>query len=295
MSTYTINQAYIDIFSRNVHQLAEQMTSHLRNAARTEIIKGKKGYFDRLSGTEAKKRTGQYEEKTLTQPVHTRRLLTTNTWDVNHIVSKEDIEKVLISPTSEYARKAAESLNRVIDDTFIDAYDATVTVGQEGGSTVTFANDGGTTISADGTGLTKAKLDSVIQTWLENDVPADDPRYLVVSPAGLIDLMQEEELINKDYIMAGINEARTGNMGMIGGPYMINLIVSTRLDVDESDVRDCIAFTRSSMIIGYLFDIAISVNPRFDLEGNPFGIDAELAVGSMRMEGERVQKVQIQE
>lgn len=290
--SFSIEQSFIDIFSKNVHYLAEQKKSFIRESVRTEIVSGKKAWFDRLSGTEAKKRVGQYATKSLNQPNHTRRMLTTNTWDVNHIVSQEDIEKVLTSPVSDYAMMAAESLNRVIDDTFIDVHDAAATIGQEGGSTVTFANDGGTTIAAGGTGLNKAKLDSALQTLLENDVPTDDEKYLLLSPAALMDLFQVEEFINDNYIMAGLNEARMGGNGK--GPYGLNLIVSNRLDV-TSGVRDCLLYTKSSMILGYLFDIKVSVNPRYDLEGNPFGIDGEIAVGGLRMEGQRMVKIKVKE
>jgi len=300
MTQYSIEQAYIDAFSATVHHLSEQEKSNLRGACRNEMIKAKSKYFDRVGSVETKPITGQYEPKEFIQPDHTRRKLITTTESVSLIVGEEDIEKILMDPKSIYAQKAAAAINRTIDDRIIKAAFATVVTGQEGGGTVDFATDGGQTIAAGSTGMNKAKIDKICQNWMENNFMGDDDRFLVLPPSGVIDLMNVEEFTNKDYIMAGLNDSLANGIGKIGGMYNLNLICQVgnpntgKAELNNSNgIWDCIAFTRSSMIAGFLMDIDIRVNQQISLDLDPYSIDARISVGALRMEGPGVQKVQI--
>jgi hypothetical protein len=50
------------------------------------------------------------------------------------------------------------------------------------------------------TASSRAKIETVFESFGNNDVPDDNERYFVVSPAGWIDLLTQEAFSNADYI-----------------------------------------------------------------------------------------------
>jgi len=104
---------------------------------------------------------------------------------------------MLIDPTSTYARAAAAAIGRAMDDAIITAATGTALTGVSGGTSTTMlaANQ----IAHGSAGLTVAKLVSANKVLDNADVDPSIPRYIVVGPEQVEDLLNNSTVTSSDY------------------------------------------------------------------------------------------------
>lgn len=131
MSTQ-ITTAFSQQFSANVQLLSQQMGSILRGAVSEESVTGEKAFFDQVGAAAAVKRTSRHQDTPMVETPHSRRMVTMDSYEWADLIDDADKVRMLIDPTSTYARAAAAAMGRAMDDAIIEAATGTAKTGKAG-------------------------------------------------------------------------------------------------------------------------------------------------------------------
>lgn len=134
MSTQ-ITTAFVNQFSGNVRLLSQQMGSKLRGAVSEESVTGEKAFFDQIGSAVAQIKTSRHADTPLMETPHARRQVSIDTYEYADLIDDADKVRMLIDPTSTYARAAAAAIGRAMDDAIITAATGTAKTGASGGPT----------------------------------------------------------------------------------------------------------------------------------------------------------------
>ena len=104
MSTQ-ITTAFVQQYSANVQMLSQQMGSLLRDAVDTETVNGDKAFFEQVGSAAAQARTTRHGDTPLMDTPHARRMVTLTDYEYADLIDDQDKLRMLIDPTSTYARK----------------------------------------------------------------------------------------------------------------------------------------------------------------------------------------------
>jgi hypothetical protein len=298
MST-TVDFAFVHAFHDNIHRLASQMDSKLRQYVRVRTgVVGKTDNWERLGGADLVTLTSRHQATPIINPEHSRRRLIFT--DKAGAVLLDDVDqvKMLISPQSEYARILAESANRNWDDLIIAAAtgNSTAVSNADATSSITLAsyvnpggaNSGSNVIANGSTNLTTAKV-KLAKLLLDDSDVEESERYFVSSPAGIRKLLDDTAVTSSDYntVKALVNGEVDTWMGF-------KFIKTTRL-AKSGNVRTCFAFQRKGLALSIAIDNgAPEIDRRPDLN-NSIQVLMKISAGSVRVEEARVVSVDIDE
>lgn len=196
MSTQ-VTTAFVNQFSSNVAMLSQQMGSLLRGAVDTESVTGEKAFFDQVGEAAAVARTSRHGDTPLVETPHSRRMVGLTTYEWADLIDDADKVRMLIDPTSSYARAAAAAIGRAMDDVIIDALGGTAKTGKEGTTSTSFP--AGQKIAHGSAGLTIAKLVEAKKKLDANSVDPSIKRYIVVSPEQIEDLLNSTTVTSSDF------------------------------------------------------------------------------------------------
>jgi|TARA_B100002003_G_scaffold250531_1_gene290262 hypothetical protein len=286
MSTQ-ITTSFVEQYSANVSLLAQQTGSKLRNAVDVETIRGKSAFFDQIGVTAAQLRTSRHGSTPQIDTPHSRRKLSLSTFEWGDLVDDADKVRMLIDPTSTYAKAAAAAMNRSIDDVIITAFNASASTGVAGGSSTPLPSSQKTATSDQSDGLTIAKLRSAKYILDNNDVDPSLKRYLVCGPKQIQDLLAVTEVTSSDY--AVVKALATGTVDSFLG---FNFIQSTRLNKDSTYATDRLvfAFTEDAVKLGIGKDISAKISERAD-KSYSTQVYYAMDLGATRMEEEKVVQI----
>ena len=256
MSTQ-ITTAFVNQFSSNVSMLSQQMGSLLRPAVDVESVVGEKAFFDQVGEAAAVARTSRHQDTPLVTTPHSRRQVSLTTFEWADLVDDADKVRMLIDPTSSYARAAAAGIGRAMDDTIIDALGGDAKTGKDGSTTTSFPS--GQKIAVGGAGLTIAKLVSAKKLLDANSVDPSIKRFIVVSPEQIEDLLNSTTVTSSDF-----NTVKALVQGDINTFVGFEFIVSNRLKVDGSSNRLCYAFAQDGMKLAIGKDVMARIEERAD-------------------------------
>ena len=113
------------------------------------------------------------------------------------LVDDPDKVSMLISPQNSYANAAAYAIGRSIDDAIITAALGSASTGKAGASSVANANT--VAVGSPAAGLTVAKLISAKKVFDNGSVDPSIPRYIVVGPEQIEDLLNTTQVTSSDY------------------------------------------------------------------------------------------------
>ena len=181
MSTQ-ITTAFVEQYSANVMHLAQQKGSRLRGAVDVETVKGKNAFFEQIGSVAARVRPTRHADTPQMDTPHARRRVSLVDYDWADLIDNEDRVRMLIDPTSPYAKAAANGMGRAT------AYDTAMTVDVQVG--VSPAAD---------SGLNVGKLRAAKENLDANEVDADSKRYVVLNAKQLSNLLAETEITSSDY------------------------------------------------------------------------------------------------
>ena len=196
MSTQ-VTTAFVNQFSANVGMLSQQMGSLLRGAVDTESVTGEKAFFDQVGEAAAVARTSRHGDTPLVETPHSRRMVSLTTYEWADLIDDADKVRMLIDPTSSYARAAAAAMGRAMDDVIIDALGGTAKTGKEGTTSTAFPS--AQKIAHGSAGLTIAKLVTAKKLLDANNVDKSIKRYIVVSPEQIEDLLNSTTVTSADF------------------------------------------------------------------------------------------------
>jgi hypothetical protein len=283
MSTQ-ITTAFVSQFSSNIQMLSQQMGSLLRNAVDVETVTGEKAFFDQVGSAAAVLRTSRHADTPLIETPHSRRMVTMSDYEYADLIDDQDKVRLLVDPTSTYSRAAAAAMGRAMDDAIIAAALGTALTGKDGGTSTAFATSTNQ-IAAGATGLTLAKLISAKEILDAGDVDPSIPRYIVVSPKQITNLLNSTTVTSSDF-----NTVKALAMGEINSFVGFNFIVSNRLGVDGSAARRVIAFAGDGIKLAIGREPVARIDERAD-KSYATQIYYAMTLGSTRMEEKKVVEV----
>jgi hypothetical protein len=196
MSTQ-VTTAFVNQFSSNVAMLSQQMGSLLRGAVDSESVTGEKAFFDQVGEAAAVARTSRHGDTPLVETPHSRRMVSLTTYEWADLIDDADKVRMLIDPTSSYARAAAAAIGRAMDDTIIAAFGSAASTGKTGSTSTSFA--AGQQIAHGSGGLTIAKLVTAKKLLDAQSVDPSLKRYIVVSPEQIEDLLNNTTVTSSDF------------------------------------------------------------------------------------------------
>jgi len=286
MSTQ-ITTAFVEQYSANVTMLSQQMGSVLRSAVDVETIKGKNAFFDQIGSVTAQVRSSRHGSTPQLDTPHSRRRVSLADYEWADLIDDLDKVRMLIDPTSAYAKAAAAAMGRAMDDVIITALGGSADTGVAGGTAVALPSSQkvSTSAQADGSGLTIAKLRSAKFILDSNDVDPSTPRYIVVSPKQIQDLLATTEVTSSDF-----NTVRALATGTLDSFLGFKFLVSNRLALANTDDRLVYAFTADAIKLAIGKDVTARIDERAD-KSYATQVYYSMAIGATRMEEKKVVEI----
>ena len=282
-----ITTSFVEQYSSNVTMLSQQMGSKLRGSVDVETITGKNAFFDQVGVTAAQIRTSRHGDTPQIDTPHSRRRLSLADYEWADLVDDVDKVRMLIDPTSSYAKAAAAAMNRSIDDVIITAMNASANTGVAGGTSTALPSTQKTATSDQSDGLTIAKLLSAKKIMDNNDVDPSLKRYIVCGPQQISDLLGTTSVTSADF-----NTVRALSTGEVNSFLGFEFIMSTRLNKDATNTSDRLvfAYTEDAIKLGIGKDIAAKISERAD-KSYSTQVYYCMSLGAVRMEEKKVVQI----
>ena len=282
-----ITTSFVEQYSSNVSMLSQQMGSKLRGSVDVENINGKNAFFDQVGVTAAQLRTSRHGDTPQIDTPHSRRRLSLADYEWADLVDDVDKVRMLVDPTSSYAKAAAAAMNRAMDDVIITAFNASASTGVAGGSSTALPSSQKTATSDQSDGLTIAKLLSAKKILDDNDVDPSLKRYIVCGPQQISDLLGTTSVTSADF-----NTVRALSTGEVNSFLGFEFIMSTRLNKDATNTTDRLvfAYTEDAINLGIGKDISAKISERAD-KSYSTQVYYCMSLGAVRMEEKKVVQI----
>ena len=279
-----ITTSFVEQYSSNVTMLSQQMGSKLRGSVDVETITGKNAFFDQVGVTAAQLRTSRHGDTPQIDTPHSRRRLSLSDYEWADLVDDTDKVRMLVDPTSSYAKAAAAAMNRSLDDVIIDALNASASTGVSGATGVALPSTQKFATSNQSDGLTVAKLLGAKKNLDLNDVDPSLKRYIVCSPQQIADLLAITSVTSSDF-----NTVKALAQGDVSSFLGFEFIVSNRLKLDATNTDDRLifAYTEDAIKLGIGSDIKANITERAD-KSYSTQVYYAMSLGAVRMEEKKV-------
>lgn len=255
-----ITTAFVEQYSANIQMLSQQMGSLLRDAVRNESVTGKDAYFDQIGKVTAVLKTSRHSDTPQIDTPHSRRRVSLADYEFADLIDQQDKVRLLIDPTSSYAKAAAYAMGRAMDDVIIAAALGTANTGVSGGTAVPLPAGN---IVAVGTGgantMNIAKLAAAKQILDAGDVDPSIKRHIIVSPTEIQDLLNNTTVTSSDF-----NTVKALVQGEIDSFMGFKFHVSNRLVDNGASNTQCIAFAEDGILLGVGKDVTARIDERAD-------------------------------
>jgi hypothetical protein len=278
-----ITTAFVNQFSSNIQMLSQQMGSLLRNAVDVETVNGEKAFFDQVGSAAAVLRTTRHADTPLIDTPHSRRMVTMSDYEYADLIDDQDKVRLLVDPTSTYARAAAAAMGRAMDDVIISAALSTSLTGKDGTTSTPF--DSNNQIAVGAAGLTLAKLIEAKEILDSNDVDPSIPRYIAVSPKQITNLLDDPEVTSADY-----NTVRALVKGELDTYVGFKFVTTNRLGLDGSGDRRCFAWAMDGIKLAVGKEPTARIDERAD-KSYATQVYYCMSVGATRMEEAKVVEI----
>jgi hypothetical protein len=282
-----ITTAFVQQYSSNVQMLSQQMGSVLRGAVDVESVVGKNAFFDQVGKTTAQLRTSRHADTPQLDTPHSRRRVTLADYEWADLIDNADKVRLLIDPTSSYAKAAAAAMGRAMDDVIITALGGTAYTGETGSTSVSLPSSQKTSTSSQSDGLTIAKLLAAKKILDLNDVDPSIQRYIVCGPTQISDLLGTTQVTSSDF-----NTVKALAQGQIDSFLGFKFIVSNRLNFDATNTDDRLvfAFTQDAIKLAIGQDVVARIDERAD-KSYSTQVYYSMSIGATRMEEEKVVQI----
>lgn len=285
MSTQ-ITTAFSQQFSANVQLLSQQTGSILRGGVSEEAVTGEKAFFDQVGAAAAVKRTSRHQDTPMVETPHSRRMVTMDSYEWADLIDDADKVRMLIDPTSTYARAAAAAMGRAMDDAIIEAATGTAKTGKSGGTSTTMLS--AHQIANGSADLTLAKLIEAKKTLDLASVDPSIPRHIAVGPDQIEALLNSTTVTSSDF-----NTIKALVQGEINTFLGFQFHVSTRL-AKSGNIRTCFAWAEDGIKLAVGKDVMSRIDERSD-KSYSTQVYYCATFGATRMEEEKVVQIDCDE
>jgi len=162
-------------------------------------------------------------------------MVTMSDYEYADLIDDQDKVRLLVDPTSTYARAAAAAMGRAMDDVIIAAAIGTAKTGKDGSTSTALPS--AQKVVHGSASLTIAKLLSAKEILDEGSVDPSIPRYIVCAPKQITSLLGTTQVTSSDFNT--VKALAQGQMDTFSG---FKFIVSNRLTTDGDGNRAVIAF-----------------------------------------------------
>lgn len=286
-----ITTAFVQQYSSNVQMLSQQMGSYLRGAVDVESVVGKNAFFDQVGKTTAQLRTSRHADTPQLDTPHSRRRVSLADYEWADLIDNADKVRLLIDPTSSYAKAAAAAMGRAMDDVVIAALGGTAFSGETGSTSVPLPAGQKPFSASQGNdaagGLTIAKLLEAKKILDLADVDPSIQRYLLCGPTQISNLLGTTQITSSDF-----NTVKALAQGQVDSFLGFKFIVSNRLvfDATNTDDRLCYAFTQDAIKLAVGQDVLARIDERAD-KSYSTQVYYAMSIGATRMEEEKVVQI----
>ncbi len=286
-----ITTAFVQQYSSNVQMLSQQMGSYLRGAVDVESVVGKNAFFDQVGKTTAQLRTSRHADTPQLDTPHSRRRVSLADYEWADLIDNADKVRLLIDPTSSYAKAAAAAMGRAMDDVVISALGGTAFSGETGSTSVSLPSGQRPFTTSQGNdaagGLSIAKLLEAKKILDLNDVDPSIQRYFLCGPNQISNLLGTTQITSSDF-----NTVKALAQGQVDSFLGFKFIVSNRLkfDATNTDDRLCYAFTQDAIKLAIGQDVLARIDERAD-KSYSTQVYYAMSIGATRMEEEKVVEI----
>ena len=286
-----ITTAFVQQYSSNVQMLSQQMGSYLRGAVDVESVVGKNAFFDQVGKTTAQLRTSRHADTPQLDTPHSRRRVSLADYEWADLIDNADKVRLLIDPTSSYAKAAAAAMGRAMDDVVITALGGTAFAGETGSTSVPLPSGQKPYTASQGNdaagGLSITKLLEAKKILDLNDVDPSIQRYFLCGPNQISNLLGTTQITSSDF-----NTVKALAQGQVDSFLGFKFIVSNRLkfDATNTDDRLCYAFTQDAIKLAIGQDVLARIDERAD-KSYSTQVYYAMSIGATRMEEEKVVEI----
>lgn len=284
--SFQITEAFVQQYNSTVSLVSQQKQSRLEPAVRVETIRGTREAFDSIGTVEAQPRGGRHADTPQMDTPHMRRWVTSAPYNWADLVDKPDRLRMLYDPTSPYVQNAVMAFNRAKDKIIINAAFAPAWTGEHGDIQKAFPT--GNIIAHGDTGLTIEKLIQARGMLWRNEVDESEPLFAAVTSFQLEDMLNNTKVQSADY-----NTIKALVRGEINSFMGFTFIRTEQLE-KEGAARKCIVWSKPGLLLAKAEDITTKVSERGD-KNYSTQVYAEMDLGAVRMEDEKVLQLQCKE
>tara|TARA_E500000318_G_scaffold109378_1_gene122220 strand:+ start:1008 stop:1880 length:873 start_codon:yes stop_codon:yes gene_type:complete len=282
-----ITTSFVEQYKNNVQLLSQQMGSKLRGAVDVESVQANNAFFEQIGSTAAIKRTSRHGDTPQIDTPHARRRVSLEDYEWADLVDESDKVRMLIDPTSTYARAAAAAMGRSMDDVIITALGGTASTGVSGATSTALPSSQKPFSSSQSDGMTVAKLLEAKKLMDLADVDPSLKRYVVCSPTQISDLLNTTEVKSSDF-----NTVKALAQGTVNSFLGFEFIMSNRLSLDATNTDDrlCYAFTADAIKLAVGKDVMAKISERAD-KSYSTQVYYCMSIGAVRMEEDKVVEI----
>tara|TARA_R110002020_G_scaffold327525_1_gene543445 strand:- start:835 stop:1707 length:873 start_codon:yes stop_codon:yes gene_type:complete len=282
-----ITTSFVEQYKNNVQLLSQSMGSKLRGAVDIESVQANNAFFEQIGSTAAIKRTSRHGDTPQIDVPHARRRVSLEDYEWADLVDESDKVRMLIDPTSTYARAAAAAMGRSMDDVIISALGGTASTGVSGATSTALPSAQKPFSSSQSDGMTVAKLLEAKKLMDLADVDPSLKRYVVCSPTQISDLLNTTEVKSSDF-----NTVKALAQGTVNSFLGFEFIMSNRLSLDATNTDDrlCYAFTEDAIKLAVGKDVQAKISERAD-KSYSTQVYYCMSIGAVRMEEVKVVEI----
>lgn len=282
--SFQVSNAFVDMYKGTLEALVRQEGSRLRDTITLETIRGKQAYFDQVGGVKAMEKKGRHSDVEYNDTPHKRRRVTTKTIYTSDLIDDEDKLRMIVDPSSEYAKAQADALGLALDEIIIEQATAIAYTGDNGTTTTAFdtnmvvdvqVRDAG--VTAADLGLNTAKLLRAHAILTAAHVPMTD-RYLVHNARQLESLLKNTKATSSDY--ANVKALVQGEIDtFVGFKFRCSEYIKTDANGDDM----VLFYHKRGIKGGVLKDITTTMD-RLPVKHNAMQVYSSLDFGATRMQ-----------
>lgn len=276
--TVTIDQAYINAYSDNVHRLVSQEAARLRHVVNISSEKGEKVFKERIGRLFVSDVTGRLQDTVLQDSAHSRRMISTVKKACAVGLDNIDLLKMMIDPTSAITVEMGAAHGVEFDRVMIAAMLGTAATGVSGAGTQAF--DSAMQVAHGSAGFTVVKFNDAMTLLEAAEVDIDrEELFLILGAKGTNDLLSEEKFTSFDYTGGKALTAR-GLPSFRG----VNIIRSQQVPAHTANsIYRGLLLTGKAMAANISSDIEIKADV-LPAKNHSIQLAAYMTYGAVRME-----------
>lgn len=266
----SIDTAFQNSYHNEFEIQYQQNGSRLRNFVTVRPQVTKMDFHDRVGTVVFQERTTRHAPTTLEDANHSR--IAVSMRDYRNALAFDNEDKLrmnLNDPRNAYAMTQAKALGRKLDSVIITAATGTTLTGETGTTSETYTQATyGVAVNAVEPGAAAADSNLTIEKLIQaksklmraEAVEDGEPLAFVCTQKQLDSLLRTVQVTSADY--NGVKALVTGQVNTFMG---FNFIRTELLSIDSNNVRTCLAFPKSAIIVGEADERTTRIDQRSDL------------------------------